>query len=472
MLSQENIDFFENILSPDHVIHGLNLDSMNHYALDRTKLFTAKPSAILFPKTTDEIQKIVRYCYEHELVIVPSGGRTGYAGGAVAKAGEIVISLDKMNQVLSLDENFGLVTVQAGIITDELNNHLKDFNLYFPMQFAATGSSHIGGNIATNSGGMRVVRYGALKSWVLGITIVDGTGEIRKFGGPYLKDSSSLELMSLLIGSEGILGVITEATLRLTKLPGDSLVFLMGLDSYEKIMALYRSARDLPMPLTAFEFFTRFCMEKVIEFLPDTKDPFPEPYPYYVLLELEGCRSMNCGKRNEVEFFLQSLLEQNIISDGLSAQNSRQSKSLWHYRESISEALTLYNSVHKNDISLPMASLKSFIQELEKGIAEKYGHIEMALFGHLGDGNLHVNFIKPDFCTEERFRGRVHEIDDFVYGLVAKYDGSISAEHGIGLLKGEALKKFISQWEWQAMKQIKQIFDPKGIMNPDKILKI
>ncbi len=463
---------FRQMLGSGQVVCGSEMSEMLHYGLDRSQGFTARPGFILFPRSTPDVQKIVAYCFEHNLPIVPSGGRTGYAAGAVAANNEIVLSMEKMNKMLFLDDVFGITTVQAGIITDELNNQLKEHNLYFPMFFAATGSTHIGGNIAANAGGVRVVRYGSLKNWILGLTIVDGKGQKHDLGGQFLKDAGLFDLKSLLIGSEGTLGVITEAHLRLTKQPGQNLVYLMALSSYEDVLQLYRVARNLPLNLNAFEFFTRICVEKVCHFISDLADPFAEKYPYYILMEVEGCQAIQCGKKNMMEVFIQDLLDKSVIQDGTTAFNSRQAATLWRYRETISEALTLYNSVHKNDISIPMHHIKEFARKLELGIENKFGHIEVAIFGHLGDGNIHVNFIKPDQCSEDQFRGRMKEVDDFVYGLVTQYHGSIAAEHGIGLLKKQALVQHSGKWEMHIMRQIKKMFDPKNILNPGKVLDI
>jgi FAD/FMN-containing dehydrogenase len=327
--------------------------------------------------------------------------------------------------------------------------------------------------LATNAGGIRVVRYGPLRQWVLGLTLVDGTGTVHELGGPYLKDSSGYDLKSLIIGSEGTLGVVTEVTLRLTRPPRDSTVYLLALESYDQVVRLFRRARSLTSPLAAFEFFSGYCLERVLEFAPDLREPFAQGYSHYVLMEVESLPSSpgrETGAQSEMEELLADFVDQGVVADGTVAANSTQANTLWRYREEISEALSLHHIVHKNDISIPMAHLASFAPRLERELAHNYPEYRVAIFGHLGDGNLHINTVKPESMSAEDFFARMEQVNDMVYALVAEYGGSISAEHGIGLLKKKDLHWSHAEPELAIMRAIKGAFDPKGIMNPGKVL--
>jgi FAD/FMN-containing dehydrogenase len=408
----------------------------------------------------------MKYAFANDISVVPSGGRTGYAGGAVAKNGEIVISLNKMNKVLDFDPFLGSIKVQAGMVTKHLHKEAEERGFYYPVDFAATGSSHIGGNIATNAGGVRVVRYGLVRDWVLGLTVVTGTGEILEFNGEVLKNNTGYDLKHLFIGSEGTLGIITECCLKLTKQPKDIRVILVAVPDFESILKIFQKTHESPLPLLAFEFFTEFCLEKVKEHL-SLNSPFPAPSPYYVLMEYE---IMEDSDEEKLFSILESITEAELITDGSIAQNSRQNETFWKYREGISESLSLHSTVHKNDISLPLRNMEPFIKEMETLLSGKYPGFQIALFGHVGDGNLHLNILKPENLSDAEFFTQCKSVDPDMFTLIQKYHGSISAEHGIGLLKKDFLSFSRSQPEIEAMKSIKSIFDPKGLLNPGKIL--
>ncbi|XDD50790.1 FAD-binding oxidoreductase [Leptospira sp. WS92.C1] len=435
------------------------------YGLDRTKVYNADFEILAFPSNTEEVAKIVKYAYTNDISIVPSGGRTGYAGGAVAKNKELVLSLSKMDKVLDFDPFFGSIKVQAGMITKNLHKEAEERGFYFPVDFASTGSSHIGGNIATNAGGVRVVHYGLIRQWVLGLTVVTGTGEILEFNGELLKNNTGYDLKQLFIGSEGTLGVITEASLKLTVKPLDNRVLLVAVPDFSSILSLFKETHQVKVPLLAFEFFTEYCLGKVKAHL-GVPDPFSAPSPYYVLMEFEIADEADDEK---LFGFLETITEKGLISDGSLAQNSRQSETFWKYREGISESISIDYTVHKNDISLPLRNMEPFLAEMETLLNGKYPGFEIALFGHVGDGNLHLNIVKPKDLSNEEFFKKCKSVDPDMFRLLQKYNGSISAEHGIGLLKKEFLHFSRSQSEIALMKEIKRSMDPKNIMNPGKV---
>jgi glycolate oxidase subunit GlcD len=454
----------EKVISKDD--GRMDIASFQSFGLDRTKTFQPNYDILTFPESTEDVAKIVHYANQEGIAIVPSGGRTGYAGGAVAKNGEIVLSLSKMNQVIDFDPFLGSITVQAGMVTQTVQKEAEDRGYYYPVDFASTGSSHIGGNIATNAGGVRVVRYGLVRDWVLGLTIVTGSGEIHKYNGEILKNNTGYELKHLFIGSEGTLGIITECTLKLTTPPKDIRVILVAVPDFPSILEIFKKTHSAPLPLLAFEFFTEFCLSKVKEHL-GVPSPFSEPSDYYVLMEYEIKEDTDEDKLFSI---LEDITNAELILDGSIAQNSRQNETFWKYREGISESLSLHDTVHKNDISLPLHNMEAFIQEMELLLSGKYPGFQIALFGHVGDGNLHLNILKPQEMDDKEFFTKCKSVDPDMFQLIQKYHGSISAEHGIGLLKKDFLKFSRSEDEIRSMQKIKSIFDPNGILNPGKIL--
>lgn len=464
-----NVEYLESIVGKENFFtkqsNKLDEATFLSYGVDRTKLYEPNFEYLIFPKNTLEVSEILKYAFANNISVVPSGGRTGYAGGAIAKNNELVISLSKMDKVLDFDPYLPSITVQAGMITQSIHKEVESRGYFFPVDFAATGSSHIGGNVATNAGGVRVVRYGLIRNWILGMKVVTGTGDILEFNGDVLKNNTGYDLKHLFIGSEGTLGIITELTLKLTKAPTSTSVILFAVPTYQKILDLFKESHFFKLPLLAFEFFTQVCLEKVIKHL-EVNPPFAEPSPYYVLMEFEISDE---NDENYLYEFLEKVTNLELISDGSIAQNSHQRQTFWKYREGISESLSILHTVHKNDISLPLRNMENFLNEMQTLLNEKYKGFEIALFGHIGDGNLHLNILKPDNLSKEKFFDLCKQVDPEMFSLIQKYKGSISAEHGIGLLKKEFLHFSRTQKEIEIMKQIKQIFDPKGLLNPGKI---
>lgn len=462
-------DELKRLIPPENVfVRGdgrMESGEFDSFGIDRTKLYNSNYEILCFPKNTEETARIIKFAYENKISIVPSGGRTGYAGGAIAKNGEIVVSLRKMDQVLDFDPFFASITVQAGMVTQNVHKEAEERGYIFPVDFAAAGSSHIGGNIATNAGGVRVVRYGLTRNWVLGMKAVTGKGEILDFNGSILKNNTGYDLKHLFIGAEGTLGIITEVTLKLAPVPKDSSVVLLAVPDYGKILEVFRETHKSPLPLLAFEFFTERCLGKVMEHLGVSR-PFASESPYYVVMEFEIREEKDSDYMYE---FLENITNLELISDGSIAQNSIQKKTFWKYREGISESLSILHTVHKNDISLPLREMASFISAMEELLMKKYPGFEIALFGHIGDGNLHLNILKPREMSEEVFFSSCKKVDPEMFELIRKHNGSISAEHGIGLLKKDFLSFSRSETEIKIMKEIKKILDPENIMNPGKI---
>jgi FAD/FMN-containing dehydrogenase len=435
------------------------------YGKDWTRVFVPRPSAIAFPKTTEEVSRLLRLCNDARVAVVPSGGRTGLAGGAVATNGEIVLSLSKMRRIDPVDVLGATVRVQAGAITEAVHQHCEGHGLTWPVDFASKGSSTVGGNIATNAGGVNVIRYGLTRQWVLGLEVVLASGAVLELGGALEKNNTGADLRQLFIGSEGTLGVVTEATLKLARLPGKLDVMLFAVPDLPSVLALFREARASQFSIMAFEFFTAACLARV-ERHRKLRAPFGAPSPYYVLVETER------ASEDLLLAWTASLFERSVASDGTLAQHGGEARELWALREGISESLSATGLPHKNDIALPIAQLEAFTSELDSVFIARYPGWEVCLFGHIGDGNLHVNVMKPDDMSKEEFLAKTHDADHAMFALVKKHGGSISAEHGIGLLKKEFLAYSRSEAELDVLATLKRALDPNGILNPGKVLDV
>ncbi|MDC0744186.1 FAD-binding oxidoreductase [Polyangium mundeleinium] len=432
------------------------------YGRDWTKVHEPRPAAVALPRTTDDVSRLLTLCTAFQVPVVPSGGRTGLAAGAVAAKGEVVVSLSRMRRMNAVDVLGATVRVQAGSVTEDVHLHVGEHGLTWPVDFASKGSSQVGGNIATNAGGVKVIRYGLTRQWVLGLEVVLASGEVLELGGALEKNNTGIDLRQLFIGSEGTLGIITEATLKLTRLPGKLDVLLFAVPNLAGVLSLFREARTGPFVITAYEFFTEKCMARVRRHR-SVREPLAAPSDYYVLLEVER------AEPEALEAWIGSLFERGVVTDGTLAQHAGEATAIWTLREGISESLSATGMPHKNDIALPIQELEGFCAELESVFEARYPGWEIALFGHIGDGNLHVNVMKPDAMEKAAFLARTHEADHMMFELVRKYRGSISAEHGIGLLKKEYLGYSRSGTEIEIMRQIKRALDPLGIMNPGKV---
>jgi FAD/FMN-containing dehydrogenase len=437
---------------------------LQEYGRDWTRVYTPAPSAVALPRSTEEVSRLLALCHQHRVAVVPSGGRTGLAGGAVAARGEVVLSLQRMARLGPVDLLGNTVRVQAGAVTEAVHHHCAGHGLTWPVDFASKGSSTVGGNIATNAGGVKVIRYGLTRQWVLGLQVVTATGQVLELNGALEKNNTGTDLRQLFIGSEGTLGVITEATLKLTQLPGKLDVFLFAVPDVAAVLRLFRDARQqTAFGISAYEFFTDRCLARLQRHR-KLRSPFDAPGGCYVLLEAEPRDAAG------VEAWLGSLFERGLVTDGTQAQGASQAAELWALREGISESLSATGLPHKNDISLPVAGLEAFCGELESVFTARYPGWEICLFGHIGDGNLHVNIMKPDDMEKADFLARTKGADPTMFELVKKHGGSISAEHGIGLLKKDYLGYSRSPEELELLRVLKRAMDPQGILNPGKVI--
>ncbi len=446
---------------------------LTEYGKDWTKIFDPKPSLIAFPKTTEEVSKLMKFCNDECISVVPSGGRTGLAGGAIAAHGEIVLSLSKMDKMYEVNELTRTVRVQAGAITEAVHKHCEAHGLTWPVDFGSKGSSHVGGNISTNAGGIRVIRYGLTRQWVLGLQVVLPTGMILELNGDLEKNNTGPDLKQMFIGSEGILGIVTEATLKLTTVVRSSELFLFATDGIESVLNLFLDVRRQAFTVLAFECMSKNCVASV-ESTHKLKTPFHEIPEYTVMLEVEtqatATSEKTSGTTEKFDAWLAGLFERVLVLDGTKTSSHEQTHTMWRIRELITESMRNQGLVHKHDISVPIAKLSDFLHEFVKEAKKEGGEgLPPYVFGHIGDGNLHINFLKPTDRSRDEFYKATDRIDDRMFHLVQKNKGSVSAEHGIGLNKKNILHFTRTKDEIELMRGMKKLFDPKGILNPGKI---
>ena len=454
----EQINDLKKYLSEDQI--SSHEDMLKTYGSDWLGLYESSPSLVLFPKSRQNVEDIVKWAIRFKRPIVPSGGRTGLSGAAVAQNREVVVSFEKMNNVLEFNEIDQSLRVEPGVITQTIQEKAKEHSLFFPLSFASEGSSQIGGNVATNAGGVHVIRYGSLRKWIIGLEVVTGTAKTLSLGRGLIKNVAGYDLLNLVIGSEGTLGLVTEVTVRLSKTPKAPCVFLFAVPDAQALINLYVLFKT-KMDLSAFEMFTGSVLEYVGKI---SQNPFPlkAQSSYYVLLE--------CDQSNQEEALqlFESALSNKYVLDGVMSENSRRAGELWSFRENISESISGF-SPYKNDISVKPSCLMNFLSEMNTILKSQYPDFKVLWFGHIGDGNLHINILKPEAWDKKDFLNKCSQVNEMLFAVVQKHGGSISAEHGVGLLKKPYLHYSCSNEELLYMKAIKKVFDPDNILNPGKI---
>ena len=461
MLSEQIISRLAKIVGAERLL--LEAGELQRFGVDRTTIWRANPSAVVLPGTIEEVQQVVLLANECNLAIVPSGGRTGLSGGAVAKDGEIVVAMDRLNQMLDFNPIDRCVSLGAGVITAQLQDFAAERGLFYPVDFASTGSSQIGGNIATNAGGINVIRYGMTREWVIGLKVVNGAGEILNLNRGLVKNNTGYDFRHLFIGSEGTLGLICEATIQLTRPPAASTVLVLGIDNFPAILDVLR-VFSAEIDLSAFEFFSQAALDKVTEHQGHVK-PFETRTPFYALLEFE---TANESVLESAMALFETCVEEGWVLDGVLSQSLAQAKALWKLREDISETLWHWQP-YKNDISVRVSRMPDFLREVDELVAGRYPDFEVIWYGHIGDGNLHLNILRPETLSNEEFVAKCGTVSAEIGQLLAKYEGSISAEHGVGLLKKDYLHYSRSPLEIKLMREIKKVFDPNLILNPGKL---
>ena len=452
------------VLTPEQV--AVDPASLETYGQDWTRFTPPAPTAIVFPRDTADVVAVVECARRCQFALVPSGGRTGLSGGACAANGEVVVSMDKMNAISPVNLTDRTVTVGAGAITQNVQQAARDADLFYPVDFASSGSSQIGGNIATNAGGINVIRYGMTREWVAGLTVVTGKGEVLELNKGLMKNNTGLDFRHLFIGSEGILGFITEATLKLTAPPKDPTVLVLGLSDMSAIMAVLDRIQSTT-PLLAYEFFSELAVSKVVDHAGVAR-PFETRTPFYALVEFERENDMTDAHVFEA---VEQCMEEGWVIDAVMSQSVAQARALWRLREDISETISRWTP-YKNDISSTVSKVPELLAAVDEVVHENYPEWEVVWYGHIGDGNLHLNILKPENLQIEEFKARCSEVSTDIFDAIKRLGGSVSAEHGVGTLKAPYLGYSKSDSEIDAMRAIKAIFDPDGILNPGKVFSI
>lgn len=443
--------------------------AMEKYAVDWQNKYRGSPACVCAPKTTEEVANVVRYCHERRLAIVPQGGNTGLVGGATPTAArEVVISLERMNSVISIDEDAGCVVAEAGVVLEDLESAVRARGMTVPLDLGAKGKCQIGGCVSTNAGGLRLLRYGSLRGSVLGLEVVLPNGEILDLVRTLRKDNTGYDLKQLFIGAEGTLGIVTKVAISTPRAPRSVNVALFGLTSFDKCVEMLKLAREhLGEVLSAYEFFDRESLDLVLAQLKGTRDPLPgRPCPFYVVVETSG--SIAKHDNAKLNIFLNVVRRRGVVVDGVVGRDEKHAFALWTLRERISVALKHAGAVYKYDVSLPTARMYNLVVVLRERFEKTFGStkkIKVLGYGHLGDGNLHLNISCAEYDQAVE-----RAIEPFVYEYVRDERGSISAEHGLGIMKAEEIHYSKDAKAVALMATMKRALDPHGIMNPYKVL--
>jgi FAD/FMN-containing dehydrogenase len=421
-----------------------------------------RPLALLRPASTGEVSRALAICHAADIPVVTQGGRTGLVQGQLPRAGEVVLSMERMAAIESIDGDAAMATVQAGVVLQALQEKLDDLGLMFPLDLGARGSCTIGGNISTNAGGNRVIRYGMTRELVVGLEVVLADGTVLDGLRPVIKNNTGADLKHLFIGSEGTLGVVTRAILRLVPKPAERLVALCAAGEFDHVRALLRHARNrLGGDLSAFEVMWNSYYSRALTIIGKAA-PLPAGHAYYVLIEASGPDS---GVAAKLERLLADGIEQGAILDAALAKSGQENASLWELRDRSVEVSRLLVPLVSFDVSLPIAAMESFVAALHEAAQGIDARCDLLVYGHLGDGNLHLSVHHPPERPDA-----AAAIERAVYGLVGSCRGSISAEHGIGIMKRNFLPHSRTPQEIGAMRALKKAFDPGHILNRSRIL--
>ncbi|MGV3743157.1 MAG: FAD-binding oxidoreductase [Burkholderiaceae bacterium] len=458
------------LLGEQYVITGE--DEMAPYLTDWRRRFTGKACAVLKPGSTKEVAAIVKLCNATRTPIVPQGGNTGLVLGSVPdqSATAAVLSLTRLNKIRAVDPINNTMTVEAGCILEHVQLEARKADRLFPLSLAAQGSCTIGGNLSTNAGGTAVLRYGNTRDLCLGLEVVTPQGEIWNGLRGLRKDNTGYDLRDLFIGAEGSLGIITAAVLKLFPAPKAQLTALAAMKTPNDALKLLSIAQQqCGASLTGFELISDVCLQLVNKHFPQLPLPFAQRHLQYVLLELSDSESEDHAM-TMLETAVSKALEESVIDDAVIASSIAQSKALWALREHIPLAQAKEGKNIKHDISVPISDIANFIRETDALLQQSFPGCRMVTFGHLGDGNLHYNVSAPVQVPDEVFIQHQNDINLIVHDSVHHFGGSISAEHGLGALKRDEIKRYKPEVELQLMRTIKQALDPLNLMNPGKIL--
>jgi FAD/FMN-containing dehydrogenase len=439
------------------------------YITDWRGRYTGSSLAIVRPGDTAQVAEVVRLCAQARVAIVPQGGNTGLCGGATPTQGELVVSLTRLNRVRDIDVANNTITVEAGCTLAVVQEAAAEADRLFPLSLAAEGTATIGGNLATNAGGVQVLRYGNARELCLGLEVVLPDGRVWNGLRGLRKDNTGYDMKHLFIGAEGTLGLITAAVLKLYSRPRQVATAWASTTSPKSAVALLTRLRErIGGRVTAFELVSRSSLDLVLKNIPRSRDPLPGRSPWQVLIELSDTME------SELDSALQSVLMESVdageATDAALARSQEQARAFWRLRENISEAQKVEGVSIKHDISLPVSRISEFLDRCDAALTEAFPALRIVCFGHLGDGNLHYNQSKLAAQDNAAFIAQSDAVNRIVHDLVAQLGGSISAEHGLGQLKRDEILRYKSDVEMDMMRAVKKALDPAGLMNPGKVL--
>ncbi len=457
----QQLNSFKSIVGEQYVL--VDKEALDHYAHDETEDLHYLPDVIIRPRTAEEISLIFKICNQHLIPVTPRGGGTGLSGGALPHLGGVLLCLDRMNSIINIDERNLQVTTEAGVITEVLQNALKEKGLFYPPDPSSRGTCFIGGNIAENSGGPKAVKYGVVKDYVLNLQVVLPTSEIIWTGANVLKNATGYNLTQLIVGSEGTLGIVTQIVLKLLPHPKHDLLMLVPFGSAEKACAAVSAIFMAGYTPSALEFMERDALEWVMRFVDNTIIPIEDHISAHLLIEVDG---------NDLDVLMKEMEGISEVAmafdcgDILFADDAQQKAELWKLRRRVGEAVKSHSIYKEEDTVVPRAELPVLLHGV-KEIGKKYG-FQSVCYGHAGDGNLHVNIIKGSLSDEE-WNGSLKDGIREIFILVKSLGGTISGEHGIGLVQKEYMDIIFEEKELDLMRQIKKVFDPNQILNKGKI---
>ncbi|XP_058976930.1 D-2-hydroxyglutarate dehydrogenase, mitochondrial [Musca domestica] len=458
-LNGKDVSFFESLIGPTNILQD-STDDLQGYNVDFLRSVRGRSQLVLKPGSTQEISEILKYCNERRLAVCPQGGNTGLVGGSVPVCDEIVLSLARLNKILSIDDITGITACESGVILENLDAKTREAGFVVPLDLGAKSSCHIGGNISTNAGGLRVIRYGNLHGSVLGVEAVLANGKVIDLMSDFKKDNTGYHLKHLFIGSEGTLGVVTKLAILCPAISDSVNVAFLALNSFEAVMQTLKNAkRHLGEILSSCELIDAPSLAASIE-NNNLQSPI-EGYPFYMLIETSGSNAEH--DMEKLNNFIQLVMDKGDVVDGTYTSEPSKMLEIWKLREFISTALTKDGYCFKYDISLPLRSFYDIVKVVEK----RAGHLAKRVtgYGHLGDLNLHLN------VSCEQYSPELYKLlEPFIYEYTAQLKGSVSAEHGIGFLKTKYLKHSKSAEAINMMRDMKQLLDPNGILNPYKVL--
>ncbi|WP_024513689.1 FAD-binding oxidoreductase [Bradyrhizobium sp. Tv2a-2] len=465
-LSPELIAKFRTIVGDKYAV--TDQSDIASYVTEERNLFHGHTQLVLRPGSTAEVSEICKLATAHKIALVPQGGNTGLVGGQTPHHGEVVISLKRLDRIREVDPASNTMTCEAGVVLQIAQQRAAEVDRLFPLSLGAEGSCTIGGNLSTNAGGTTALAYGVAREMALGLEVVLADGRILSLLSKLKKDNTGYDLKNLFIGAEGTLGIITAATLRLFPKPRAIETAYVGLKSPAQALKLLSlSQSEAAGTLTSFELLSEIAVDFSIRHGIDVRDPLSEKHPWYVLMELSSPRD---DARTTLEAILAEALEDEIIDDAVIAANLSQRLGFWKLRDEMSAAQKPEGGSIKHDISVPVAAVPAFIAEADAAVVKLIPGARPVPFGHLGDGNIHYNVSQPVGARSADFLARWHDVNAVVFDIVLKMGGSISAEHGIGVLKRDELPDVKDKVAIELMRAVKAMLDPLGIMNPGKVL--